>query len=40
MDQVDDDNGKVTSFILQAMVNSVMQSPDFTGFEKFAPRLG
>ncbi len=40
MDQVDDDNGKVTSFILQAMVNSVMQSPDFTGFEKFAPPFG
>jgi hypothetical protein len=35
MDQVDDDNGKV-GFILQAMVNSVMQSPDFTG-SKFAP---
>ncbi|KAI9871804.1 MAG: hypothetical protein M1830_002430, partial [Pleopsidium flavum] len=40
MDQVDDDDRKVTSFILQAMVNSVMQSPDFTGFEKFAPPFG
>ncbi|MCJ1468209.1 hypothetical protein MMC07_006837 [Pseudocyphellaria aurata] len=39
MDQVDDD-AKVTSFILQAMANSVMQSPDFTGFEKFAPPFG
>ena len=39
MDQVDDD-AQVTSFILQAMANSVMQSPDFTGFEKFAPPFG
>ena len=39
MDQVDDD-AKVTTFILQAMANSVMQSPDFTGFEKFAPPFG
>ncbi|KAL8711824.1 MAG: hypothetical protein Q9220_003768 [cf. Caloplaca sp. 1 TL-2023] len=39
MDQVDD-NSTVTGFILQAMANSVMQSPDFTGFEKFAPPFG
>ena len=39
MDQVDDD-AKVTTFILQAMANSVMQSPDFSGFEKFAPPFG
>ena len=39
MDQVDDD-AKVTSFILQAMANSVMQSPDFEGFENFAPPFG
>ncbi|KAL9130393.1 MAG: hypothetical protein Q9217_001401 [Psora testacea] len=39
MDQVDDD-AKVTSFILQAMANSVMQSPDFDGFENFAPPFG
>lgn len=39
MDQVDD-NGKVTTFILQAMANSIMQSPDFDGFEKFAPPFG
>ena len=39
MDQVDD-NAKVTTFILQAMANSVMQSPDFTGFEQFAPPFG
>lgn len=39
MDEVDND-AKVTSFIMQAMVNSVMQSPDFGGFEKFAPPFG
>lgn len=39
MDQVDD-NRQVTSFILQAMANSVMQSPDFSGFEKFAWPFG
>lgn len=39
MDQVDDD-AKVTTFILQAMANSIMQSPDFSGFEKFAPPFG
>ncbi len=39
MDQVDD-NAKVTSFIMQAMLNSVMQSPDFDGFENFAPPFG
>lgn len=39
MDQVDD-NAKVTTFILQAMANSVMQSPDFSGFENFAPPFG
>ncbi|KAL8687935.1 MAG: hypothetical protein Q9218_006023 [Villophora microphyllina] len=39
MDQVDD-NRKVTGFILQAMANSVMQSPDFEGFENFAPPFG
>lgn len=40
MDQADEDNRKVTGFIMQAMVNSVMQSPDFSGFEKFAPPFG
>ena len=39
MDQVDD-NSNVTSFIVQAMLNSVMGSPDFSGFEKFAPPFG
>lgn len=39
MDKVDD-NRAVTGFILQAMANSVMQSPDFGGFENFAPPFG
>ena len=39
MNQVDDD-AKVTGFILHAMANSVMQSPDFDGFENFAPPFG
>ena len=39
LDEVDDDR-KVTTFIIQAMTNSVMQSPDFNGFEQFAPPFG
>ncbi|MCJ1287905.1 hypothetical protein MMC26_007257 [Xylographa opegraphella] len=33
-------SGKVTGFIIQAMTNSVMQSPDFSGFDNFAPPFG
>lgn len=40
MDQGDDDAAEATTFILQAMANSVMQSPDFSGFEKYAPPFG
>lgn len=39
MNQVEN-NSKVTNFILQAMANSIMQSPDFTGFDNFAPPFG
>lgn len=39
MDEVDD-NRVVSGFILQAMANAVMQSPDFEGFENFAPPFG
>lgn len=39
MDQVDD-NARVTSFIMQAMLQAVLQSPDFGGFENFAPPFG
>ena len=39
MDQIDDD-ARVTTFILQAMANAIMQSPDFDGFENFAPPFG
>ncbi|KZF23335.1 hypothetical protein L228DRAFT_219586 [Xylona heveae TC161] len=39
MDDIDDNN-IVTSFILQSMANSIMQSPDFSGFHNFAPPFG
>ena len=39
MDQTED-NADVTIFILKAMANSVMQSPDFNGFEPYAPPFG
>ena len=39
MDQVDD-NTEVTGFIVKAMLNSVMQSPDFENFDNFAPPFG
>ncbi|SLM36375.1 Polycystin cation channel, PKD1/PKD2 [Lasallia pustulata] len=39
MDQADDSK-QVTSFIVQSMVNAVMQSPNFDGFENFAPPFG
>ena len=39
MDEVDD-NTAVTGFIFKAMLNSVMQSPDFEGFDNFAPPFG
>lgn len=39
LDQVGD-TSKVTTFITQAMINTIMQSPDFSGFEDFAPPFG
>lgn len=35
-----DDSRDATTFIIQAMANAVMQSPDFSGFDKFAPPFG
>jgi len=35
-----DSNADATVFILQAMANAVMQSPDFSGFDAFAPPFG
>jgi len=35
-----DSNADATIFILQAMANAVMQSPDFSGFDAFAPPFG
>ncbi|KAI1276904.1 hypothetical protein F5Y07DRAFT_365424 [Xylaria sp. FL0933] len=40
MDYADDMAGEDTMFILQAMANAIMQSPDFTGFERFSPPFG
>ena len=34
------DNRYITSFIIQAMANAVMQSPDFDGFDEYAPPFG
>ncbi|TAQ84294.1 hypothetical protein B7494_g7384 [Chlorociboria aeruginascens] len=35
-----DSNADATIFILQAMANALMQSPDFSGFDNFAPPFG
>ncbi|KAL7629826.1 Calcium channel yvc1 [Parahypoxylon ruwenzoriense] len=40
MDYADDMAGEDTAFILQAMANAIMQSPDFSGFERFSPPFG
>lgn len=40
MDTIEDGTADATVFILQAMVNAVMQSPDFSGFERFDPPFG
>ncbi|KAI0593003.1 hypothetical protein F4775DRAFT_52170 [Biscogniauxia sp. FL1348] len=40
MDYADDMTGEDTVFILQAMANAIMQSPDFNGFERFSPPFG
>ena len=34
------DNSYISTFVLQAMANSLMQSPDFSGFEEYAPPFG
>jgi Polycystin cation channel len=39
LDQVDH-NQDITSFIIQAMANALMQSPDFDGFEQFQHPFG
>ncbi|KAK0549184.1 Calcium channel yvc1, partial [Tilletia horrida] len=39
LDQVDD-NITATQFIIKAMAGSVLQSPDFDGFDNFAPPFG
>lgn len=39
MDHIDDDK-EITSFIIEAMAKAVMQSPEFDGFDRFAPPFG
>jgi hypothetical protein len=39
MDNIDETK-TATRFILQSMANVVMQNPDFSGFENFAPPFG
>lgn len=39
MDNVDN-NADATGMIIQAMANAIMQSPDFEGFDRFAPPFG
>lgn len=39
MDQVDN-NLTATSFIVKAMLNAIMGSPEFDGFDRFAPPFG
>ncbi|KAI0378863.1 hypothetical protein F5Y04DRAFT_261205 [Hypomontagnella monticulosa] len=40
MDYANDMAREDTIFILQAMANAIMQSPDFSGFERFSPPFG
>jgi hypothetical protein len=40
LDYADDRVAEDMLFIVQAMANSVMQSPDFSGFERFQPPFG
>ncbi|KAH9889666.1 hypothetical protein F4778DRAFT_785578 [Xylariomycetidae sp. FL2044] len=40
MDYADDMAGEDTIFIIQAMANAIMQSPDFSGFDRFSPPFG
>ncbi|KAF2089706.1 hypothetical protein K490DRAFT_37815 [Saccharata proteae CBS 121410] len=40
MDGADDNKITATSFIAQAMLNAIMQSPEFDGFDRFAPPFG
>jgi hypothetical protein len=40
LDYADDAKASDTSFIIQSMANAIMQSPDFSGFEKFQHPFG
>ncbi|RYP71968.1 hypothetical protein DL769_004573 [Monosporascus sp. CRB-8-3] len=40
LDYADDMTGDASLFVIQAMANAIMQSPDFSGFERFSPPFG
>ncbi|RYP42438.1 hypothetical protein DL768_010330 [Monosporascus sp. mg162] len=40
LDYADDMTGDASLFVVQAMANAIMQSPDFNGFERFSPPFG
>ncbi|RYP28824.1 hypothetical protein DL767_007042 [Monosporascus sp. MG133] len=40
LDFADDMTGDASLFVIQAMANAIMQSPDFSGFERFSPPFG
>lgn len=40
MDYAEDMVAEDTLFVVQAMANAIMQSPDFSGFERFSPPFG
>ncbi|PSK36186.1 Eukaryotic translation initiation factor 2 subunit alpha [Elsinoe australis] len=40
MDQADDNAVTAASFIFQSLINAIMGSPEFDGFDRFAPPFG
>ena len=40
LDQADDNNLTATNFVVQSMVKAILTSPEFEGFDKFAPPFG
>ena len=40
MDQADDDRLTQVGFIFGSMINAIMGSPEFDGFDDFAPPFG
>ncbi|KAG8627226.1 hypothetical protein KVT40_004709 [Elsinoe batatas] len=40
MDQADDNDVTAASFVFQSLINAIMGSPEFDGFDRFAPPFG